>query len=254
MSWNANAQDAGVSFTIRPKLNRAKAINEIVSGENSSRKILFDKTGLITIPSPELPSDYFLDTVTTVMSQGLSSRSRSKLTKLQYVIADESISRHGVDAYYSHESDALIIGKTHEEGGSDPQKHLAHTMSIIAHELGHAYAMSNLSAERLGHLARRFGPWKFYTPNASDHLFSPPFFTPHPFFGAPAGAISQLDNAPSRYALQNIHEWFAECFSVALRNNLRRQGLYPNISGASEVNSRPLSTTLNTWITESLNE
>lgn len=224
------------------------------SNKKSSRKLLFIKTGLIVIPTPKIPSDYFLDTLTTVMINGLSDRTRKKLTRLQYVMTDDSISRDGVDAYYSHDLNALIIGKTSAEESNRPMHHLARTWSVIAHEIGHAFVMSNLSAERLAFLARRFGPWRFEKLSPGDHLLSPRFFIPHPLFGAPAGAINELENSPSRYALQNIHEWFAECFSAALKEKLRRQGLLPEIPGSSDMNVGSLSATLKTWFHENITD
>ncbi len=215
--------------------------------EISSQKVLFAKTGIVVVPTPKIPSDYFLDTLVAVMMSGLSNNARKKLTRLQFVIADDSISRKGVEAYYSYDQKALIIGKTGYAASSNSKYQLAHTWSVIAHEIGHAYVMSNLSAERLAFLARKFGPWRLNDPGLGGDLFSPVFFRPHLLFGAPAGVINELDNSPSRYALQNVHEWFAECFSTMVKEKLRRQGLLPDIRSPSDVTARPLSAALQAW-------
>jgi hypothetical protein len=220
--------------------------------DSSSRKMFFAKTGLVVVPKPQIPSDYFLDSLAIVMSNGLSNDVQKKLTRLQYVIADDSISKNGVEAYYSHKLNALIIGKTSAIDSSSPKHYLARTWSVIAHEIGHAYVISNLSAERLALLARRFGPWRFANFASTDHLLSPQFFRPHPLFGAHAGAIYDVENAPSRYALQNVHEWFAECFSTMIQEKLRRQGLFPELRSSSDVNARPLSAALQSWFYENI--
>jgi len=218
----------------------------------SSRKMLLAKTGLIVVPTPKIPSDYFLESLATIMSHGLSNDTQKKLTRLQYVISDDSISKNGVDAYYSHEMNALIIGKTSDVNSSRPKHQLARTWSVIAHEIGHAYVMSNFTAERLALLAHRFGPWQFANFTSSDNLLSPLFFSPHPLFGAPAGAINELENSPSRYALQNVHEWFAECFSTMVQEKLRRQGFFPDERSILDVNARPLSAALQSWFHENI--
>ena len=218
----------------------------------SSRKMLLAKTGLVVVPTPKIPSDYFLDSLATIMSHGLSNDTQKKLTRLQYVISDDSISKNGVEAYYSQEMNALIIGKTSDVDSSRSKHQLARTWSVIAHEIGHAYVMSNFTAERLALLAHRFGPWRFANFASSDHLLSPLFFSPHPLFGAPAGAINELENSPSRYALQNVHEWFAECFSTIVQEKLRRQGLFPELRSSSDVNARPLSAALQSWFYENI--
>jgi hypothetical protein len=216
--------------------------------------MLLAKTGLIVVPTPKIPSDYFLESLATVMNHGLSNDTQKKLTRLQYVISDDSISKNGVDAYYSHTMNALIIGKTSDVNSSRPKHQLARTWSVIAHEIGHAYVMSNLSAERLAFLARRFGPWRFKNFVANDHLLSPHFFSPHPLFGAPAGTINELENSPSRYALQNVHEWFAECFSIMVKEKLRRRGLFPEAQSSSDVKARPLSAALQSWFRENITQ
>ena len=218
----------------------------------SSRKKLFAKTGLVIVPTTTIPSDYFLDAVTTVINQGLSDNARKKLTRLQYVMADDSISKRGVEAYYSHDLNALIIGQTSGVKSANPTHHLARTWSVIAHEIGHAYVLSSLSAESLAFLARRFGPWRLNAVDSGAHLFSSQFFRPHPLFGAPAGVINKLENSPSRYALQNVHEWFAECFSSMVKKKLRDQGLIPDLRSSSDMNVRPLSAALQAWFHENV--
>lgn len=250
----AFSQPARLAPYQQQEVEHPDGIEGQLSNKNSSRKVLLAKTGLIVIPTPKIPPDYFLDAVTTVMINGLSNNARKKLTRLQYIMADDSISKDGVDAYYSHDLDALIVGKMSDGESSRSKQHLARTWSLIAHEIGHAFVMSNLSAERLAFLARKYGPWRIENLSPGDHLLSPQFFIPHPLFGAPAGAINELQNSPSRYALQNIHEWFAECFSAMLKEKLRRQGFFPGIAEQLDMSVGALSEPLQTWFHENITD
>jgi hypothetical protein len=96
-------------------------------------------------------------------------------------------------------------------------------LSIISHELGHAVAYQKLSPLRLAEIANTFGPWPKATAEEIHSLsvlnsagFKAPLFSKS---HAKINATNATDTVPSRYALENRMEWFAECFaSWALEN------------------------------------
>jgi hypothetical protein len=101
-----------------------------------------------------------------------------------------------------------------------PRMNAAALRRVIFHELGHAIVLNHVSPMALCNWAKVSSPWRGRSlpcESVSSH-YDPALKTPHPLSSAPASYLDSAADIPSRYALESIHEYFAESFSIWLEN------------------------------------
>ncbi len=93
----------------------------------------------------------------------------------------------------------------------------------LAHELGHALALRQLSpAELCRWVSTQLSQWSALESVPCNTLGShldPALFRPHPLRDAPSIVLQKNQAIPNRYALSNAHEFFAESFAHWILNS-----------------------------------
>jgi hypothetical protein len=210
---------------------------------------LFKSTGLIAVNARSWHSPRNLRTLEEVWLLIKRFAAPDKFKELRYVIADDDIASRGMTAYYSKDLRALIVASPKESGLSrlqelELQRQVLQTM---AHEIGHAFAFSSLTPRDLAEVSSRMGPWQRLKNNSFTSFFSPDFFKRHWLSSATEMSLREFKNIPSRYSLQNIHEWFAESFSSTISS-------LANESDSDSQQLRPATPAFRLWLMKKFRE
>ncbi len=113
--------------------------------------------------------------------------------------------------------------------------------SIVFHELGHAFVFNKVSPKTLCNWAKVASPWRNQSLDCDSVLshYAPSLRAPHPLSAAPAAFLDSTAEIPSRYAMEGIHEYFAESFRVWLENGEAADRIAGLLTGSYE--SRPIA-------------
>ncbi|MGZ3656091.1 MAG: hypothetical protein ACXVCI_00075 [Bdellovibrionota bacterium] len=118
-------------------------------------------------------------------------------------------------AAYHPQAKAVSIGGRSAYGESRDAFSLP-VLAALAHEIGHAFLLENITPGELQEISTRWGNWgKVFAGKKPSSLYDPAFLKePLP---QPGGEL------PSQYAATNVHEWFADSFAAVLLCKLGRE-------------------------------
>jgi hypothetical protein len=167
-----------------------------------------------------------------VLTALFGEKQSSATSRLKYLYIQSTVNElGGAEAYFINSLRGMVlVSKTRNPTVFDREELFA----AITHEIGHAVVFSRLSSLALQTLAERHGPWNgsFKVPRVGDSLLDRGLLTPHPDYNIPYSASLNRIGVPSRYALRNMHEWFAELFSRWSMSKLMKMGVVRNQSKA----------------------
>jgi hypothetical protein len=112
---------------------------------------------------------------------------------------------------------------------------------VVFHELGHSFVLNHVSPIVLCNWAKASSPWRNQSlpcESVTSH-YDPALKTPHPLSSAPASFLDSAADIPSRYAMESIHEYFAESFGVWLENGVAADRIAGLLAGRYE--DRPVA-------------
>jgi hypothetical protein len=198
------------------------ASKESPSDIENLRSEIFRKTGIVTANHFSSLNTSVLESIKKVLVSGLPPEGARKLRALHFV-GGQSLEQNLVrtEATYSYKDKLItIFSPPAHKKRHDFQSELCAT---IAHEVGHAAAFSFLTGDELVQLAREHGPWQNMAgfDETITSLWDSRLRQRHPDFEAPISILRSHLKVPSRYALENAHEWFAEVFSAWVMKNIQ---------------------------------
>lgn len=192
---------------------------------------LFREHGIVAVDHTDEHSRFVLAELLAILEHGLPPRFLEQ-THLKYLYAFRGHDAEINIAGYHHQAAALSIGghSAYATAPSGEQARLT-LLFTLAHELGHAYLLSQMAVADIQKLAITHGGWG---PLLEDKLpldlLDPVFFLPHPLLGRQNATLGEAEiprrraNLPSRYAMSNVHEWFADCFAAYVLTQLEVHG------------------------------
>jgi hypothetical protein len=186
---------------------------------------LYDATGVAAVNYTDVLETRTIEDLLMIFRSGLPPGARHALHRLRFVYAYSSkgLSRRNIQARYVASLDTINVpGRTAVRGRSG-QRPAAERLALLAHEIGHSLAFSQMTPETLADLATKEGPWPPFDSSVQS-LLDPVFFEEHPLRNTTAGLPGRTKNTPSTYALAGIHEWFAECTAETIMLSLRANG------------------------------
>jgi hypothetical protein len=185
---------------------------------------LFDEFGIIAIDHSDQHSPVVLRTFLFVLERGFSRDTIRGFKGLRYIYAFAGHDPRTNVASYHAQASALSVGGMKAYGNSISKQAELDLMSALAHEIGHVFIFDKMSPRELSQAGSQFGGWQKVRPNElRDAFYSQAFFEP---YAEQKGFLSleadlKKNNIVSKYAMTNIHEWFAEAFAGVI---LRRLG------------------------------
>lgn len=177
---------------------------------------LFKEFGWLAIDHTDEHSPAVLRELLFLLRKALPKEFTSSLKGLRFLYAFAGHDRSRNVASYHWQAQALSIAGL--SSYSNPEITSAEKFELYAtwaHEIGHAVLFEKQRAATLAEAAERFAGWKLG--GEKEHHFSSAFF--RPFSGLPG------KNMVSRYAMTNVHEWFAESFAAVVLHRLDQQGV-----------------------------
>jgi hypothetical protein len=160
-----------------------------------------------------------------IFSHGLTPRMRKALETLNLTV-QKRLPANGAMAPqlggFHPETATIELALLDEKGVASTAG--AQTFSaVFSHELGHALLFTGVGPTELCQFAAAQGPWS--GPLADERgvasLMDPILFRSHPRIHIDAALLTARLGVPNRYALRNIHEWFAEMISTWIEQRLR---------------------------------
>jgi len=226
---------------------------------------LFRKFGILAINHTDRHSPAVLRNLLLLLEHGFTSRLIRGLGGFRYIYAFAGHDARINIAAYHAVANAISIGGMQAYPADTRQLQLP-IIATLAHEIGHAFLMHQISPGELKQVSENYGDWReVFTDPTELTLYSAAFFTPHPRrrLASIAPPDAKKSNLISGYAATNIHEWFADAFAAAalLRmGEARRLGQewrerlveVPSRSKDYWVNYNNLSDGLLSWIRNKL--
>ncbi len=189
---------------------------------------LLKKTGIAVLHSAQPYEAWQLQAAVQILTIGLGIHKPNKLNRLKYLYSQAPTRQFfPPKGFFSNELQAIILTTPKEaSNNNNNNNNICEFYETLSHEIGHSVVFSLLSPSALRHLAIEFGPWaKHIGLQAPTNLQDPIFMTPHSDYNMPIEAVLIHNNVPSRYALSNVHEWFAETFSNWVIQTLAEQNI-----------------------------
>jgi hypothetical protein len=165
---------------------------------------------------------------------GLDQRVRLKLEPVPEVTVDVIKVPEG--GPFSRELAAYLPGSNKISVSAAANLNAGALRSIVFHELGHAFVFNKVSPKALCNWAKVASPWRNQSLDCDSVLshYAPALRAPHPLSAAPAAFLDSTAEIPSRYAMESIHEYFAESFKIWLKNGEAADRIAGLLSGSYE--------------------
>jgi hypothetical protein len=199
--------------------------------------LLFKDYGIRVLPGDTEQSPEVLHSLIFLLKNTLSMESVHKLASFRFIkaSADKNLTEE-ISSFDLEERSIIVPGISLDSAFRGNPKNRIKIIAALAHEIGHAFLFQNISAQELTYIADHFGGWSHsHCQNrAPSSVRSDCFFQHHPKFSRECSYRSGLDhvslemrenNITSEYALEDIHEWFAESFAAYLLSRLGEKGL-----------------------------
>ena len=170
--------------------------------------------------------------------------------------------RYDIAAFHYNERAISFGGKSVYAGTNIDSYKRMKILEALAHEIGHAFLLDQISSLELEEISKIYGGWgPVFAEKKVSTVFSEPFFQSHPNADimkiGRAPELYKENNIISNYSLNGIHEWFAEAFSVVILKKIGENGFLgkgwesavkPRSKKEYWSNYRNLSNTFHDWL------
>jgi hypothetical protein len=208
----------------------ATAMKPISLSSISLREKLLQVYGIRAVDQTDDHAPIVLRNFLFLLQHAFSPEFVHGLKNVQFLYAYAGHDRtYDLGAFHEEAKAISIAGRLSfpddEENSPDPR-----IIATLAHELGHAFLLQEVSPEELRSISEKFGGWaKVFGNEPPRDLYSKAFFSPHPSFPGvnitPAEAGEwKKSNFCSRLSAKNIHEWFADAFAAVALQRLGNKG------------------------------